>query len=134
MIDQIAIFAENRQGRLCSMMKLMKDNGINMRALNISDTTEFGIVRMIVDKPDKALEIFKENNYIASSAKVIAFAINDEVGAFYDVIKLLSEQNINLEYCYSLMGDTEKTAEIVIKTDETERAQKILEANGIRLI
>lgn len=134
MLEQISVFAENRKGRLASIIKMLKDNGIDMRGLTISDTTEFGIARMIVSEPEKALKVFTENNLVANLSKVIAFSINDTPGALYDVISKLTESGINIEYCYSLMGKRQDIADIVIKTDETERAETVLRENGVKLI
>lgn len=134
MLDQISVFVENKKGRLAAIMKLINDNGIDIRALTIADTTDFGIVRMIVSSAEEALKIFRENNCIASAAKVTAFTINDRAGAMYEVVRLLEEQDINIEYCYSLMGKKENMADIVIKTNQTEKAEQILTANGIALI
>lgn len=134
MLDQISVFVENKKGRLAAIMKLINDNGIDIRALTIADTTDFGIVRMIVSSAEEALKIFRENNCIASVAKVTAFTINDRAGAMYEVVRLLEEQDINIEYCYSLMGKKENMADIVIKTNQTEKAEQILTANGIALI
>lgn len=134
MLDQISVFVENKKGRLAAIMKLINDNGIDIRALTIADTTDFGIVRMIVSSAEEALKIFRENNCIASAAKVTAFTINDRAGAMYEVVRLLEEQDINIEYCYSLMGKKENMADIVIKTNQTEKAEQILTENGIALI
>ena len=134
MLYQISVFVENKKGRLAAIMKLINDNGIDIRALTIADTTDFGIVRMIVSSAEEALKIFRENNCIASAAKVTAFTINDRAGAMYQVVRLLEEQDINIEYCYSLMGKKENMADIVIKTNQTEKAEQILTENGIALI
>lgn len=134
MLNQISVFAENKKGRLAAIMKLINDSGIDVRSLTIADTTDFGIVRMIVSDADHALKVFQENNCIASVAQVLAFTINDKAGAMYDVVKLLDDNNVNIEYCYSLMGKKENMADIVIKTNETEKAEKILRDNNIELI
>ncbi len=134
MLNQISVFAENKKGRLAAIMKLINDSGIDVRSLTIADTTDFGIVRMIVSDADHALKVFRDNNCIASVAKVLAFTINDKAGAMYDVVKLLDDNDVNIEYCYSLMGKRENMADIVIKTNETEKAEKILRDNNIELI
>lgn len=134
MLNQISVFAENKKGRLAAIMKLINDSGIDVRSLTIADTTDFGIVRMIVSDADHALKVFRDNNCIASVAKVLAFTINDKAGAMYDVVKLLDDNDVNIEYCYSLMGKRENMADIVIKTNETEKAEKILRDNSIELI
>ncbi len=134
MLEQISVFAENKKGRLAAIMKLINDSGIDVRALTIADTTDFGIVRMIVSNSESALRIFRENDCIASVAKVIGFTIKDEVGSMYDVVRLFDDKGINIEYCYSLMGKKENMADIVIKTNDNEGAEKILLESGISLI
>lgn len=134
MLEQISVFAENKKGRLAAIMKLINDSGIDVRALTIADTTDFGIVRMIVSNSESALKIFRENDCIASVAKVIGFTIKDEVGSMYDVVRLFDDKGINIEYCYSLMGKKENMADIVIKTNDNEAAEKLLSESGIDLI
>ena len=134
MLEQISVFAENKKGRLAAIMKLINDSGIDVRALTIADTTDFGIVRMIVSNSESALRIFRENDCIASVAKVIGFTIKDEVGSMYDVVRLFDDKGINIEYCYSLMGKKENMADIVIKTNDNEGAEKLLLESGINLI
>ena len=134
MLEQVSVFAENKKGRLAAIIKLAADNGVDVRAVSIADTTDFGIVRMIVDDPKKALRVFRENNCIASCADVIGFRIADRLGAVYEVVKLLDDNDINIQYCYSLMGKDKGIADIVIMTEENHRAEAVLRDNGIELI
>lgn len=134
MLKQVSVFAENKKGRLAAIMEIISGNKIDIRGLSIADTTDFGIVRMVVDDAENAVAILKKNDCIASIANVLAFTIDDKAGALNTVIKLLGENDISIEYCYSLMGNKEKTADIIIKTDEPEKAEKVLAGNEIKLL
>lgn len=134
MLKQVSVFAENKKGRLAALMEIISGSKIDIRGLTIADTTDFGIVRMIVDDAESAVAILKENGCIASVADVLAFTISDVSGALNSVISLLGKNDISIEYCYSLMGNKEKTADIIIKTDEPAKAEKVLSENGIALL
>lgn len=129
-IKQISVFMENRPGRLAEITKVLSDNDIDMRAINIADTTDFGILRMIVDDPEKAERVLRENNMTASVTDVLAVSIDDTVGAFSKVIALLKEENISIEYIYSFIGEKSAKAVIVIKTNDSEHAIQLLQQGG----
>ena len=133
-IKQISVFMENRPGRLAEITKVLYDNDIDMRAINIADTTDFGILRMIVDDPEKAERVLRENNMTASVTDVLAVSIDDTVGAFSKVIALLKEENISIEYIYSFIGEKSAKAVIVIKTNDSEHAIQLLQQGGINVL
>lgn len=133
-IKQISVFMENRPGRLAEITKVLSDNDIDMRAINIADTTDFGILRMIVDNPEKAERVLRENNMTASVTDVLAVSIDDTVGAFSKVIALLKEDNISIEYIYSFIGEKSAKAVIVIKTNDGEQAIRLLQQGGINVL
>ncbi len=133
-IKQISVFMENRPGRLAEITKVLSDNDIDMRAINIADTTDFGILRMIVDDPEKAERVLRENNMTASVTDVLAVSIDDTVGAFSKVIALLKEENISIEYIYSFIGEKSAKAVIVIKTNDSEHAIQLLQQGGINVL
>lgn len=133
-IKQISVFMENRPGRLAEITKVLSDNEIDMRAINIADTTDFGILRMIVDDPEKAERVLRENNMTASVTDVLAVSIDDTVGAFSKVIALLKEENISIEYIYSFIGEKSAKAVIVIKTNDSEHAIQLLQQGGINVL
>ena len=133
-IKQISVFMETRRGRLAEITKVLSDNDIDMRAINIADTTDFGILRMIVDDPEKAERVLRENNMTASVTDVLAVSIDDTVGAFSKVIALLKEENISIEYIYSFIGEKSAKAVIVIKTNDSEHAIQLLQQGGINVL
>lgn len=134
LIDQISVFVENKTGRLAELMEVLNKNNIDIRAMTIADTADFGILRLIVDDTEKALKALHDDCCTAAITKVIAFTIPDVSGALYNVMGKINECNINVEYMYSVMGKTEGRADIVIRVEDTETAIKVLTENGIQLI
>ena len=134
MLQQISTFVENKSGRLCAVMKALNEAKINIRALSIADTTDFGIVRLIVDDTEKALGALKEQGFTATVTEVIGFKIEDHFGAMYNVVNLFAENDISIEYSYSLMGKNQGEADIVVRVTEKEKATEILTKNNIKLI
>lgn len=130
-IKQISVFMENRPGRLAEITKVLSDNGIDMRAINIADTTDYGILRMIVNDEVKAEKVLRENNMTASVTDVIAISIPDTVGAFSTVINLLKDKDISIEYIYSFIGEKSSKAVIVIKTNKLDESLEVLKNNGV---
>ena len=134
LIKQISVFMENRPGRLAEITNVLSENNIDMRAINIADTTDFGILRMIVDDPDRAEKVLRENNMTASTTDVIAVSIDDTVGAFSKVIMLLKKEDISIEYIYSFIGEKSAKAVIVVKTNNNERSVALLQQGGIAVL
>ena len=126
LIKQISIFVENKLGRLAEVTKILADNSINMNAISISDTTDFGILRIIVDNPDKAFEVLKKEGFTVKSTDVIAVALSDEPGSLAKVLKILDKESIEIEYMYAFLGRKEGESPAVIRVEEPERALKIL--------
>ncbi|EKC75681.1 amino acid-binding ACT domain-containing protein, partial [human gut metagenome] len=116
-IDQISVFVENKKGRLAGIMEVLNKAGIDIRAMTIADTADFGILRMIVDDTDKALEALKADGCTAAVTKVIAFTIPDVSGALYNVMGKINACGINVEYMYSVMGKVAGRADIVIRVE-----------------
>lgn len=133
-IKQIAVFMENRPGRLAEITHVLSENNIDMRAINIADTTDFGILRMIVNDPEKAEIILRQNHMTVCTADVLAVSIEDTVGAFGKVISVLKEENINIEYIYSFIGEKTSKSAIVIKTNANAEAVSVLQKNGIQVL
>lgn len=134
LIKQISVFMENRPGRLAEITNVLSENNIDMRAINIADTTDFGILRMIVNDPKRAEKVLRENNMTASTTDVIAVSIDDTVGAFSKVIMLLKKEDISIEYIYSFIGEKSAKAVIVIKTNDNERSVALLQQGGIAVL
>ncbi|HIW58151.1 MAG TPA: ACT domain-containing protein [Firmicutes bacterium] len=133
-IKQISVFMENRPGRLAEITKVLSDNDIDVRAINIADTTDYGILRMIVNDEVKAEKVLRENNMTASVTDVIAISIPDTVGAFSTVINLLKDKGISIEYIYSFIGEKSNKAVIVIKTNKLDESLETLKNNGVAVL
>ncbi len=134
MLNQISVFVENKKGRLASVMETLEKNNIDVRALSIADASDFGIVRMIVEDSEKALKVIKENGYTVKLTKVIGFTVPDCAGALYDVINAFENEEINIDYCYSLMTGKDGQADIVVRVEDNDKAVKVLESKNIKLL
>lgn len=134
MLDQISIFLENKPGRLAAVMKVLKDAGTDLRAFTIADTTDFGIVRIIAADTEKALKALKENDFTATSNKILGVTIPDHPGELNKVIEVLQATNVNIEYSYSFMGSRPDEADIAIRTQNNEAAEQVLRTKGIKLL
>lgn len=128
-IKQISIFVENKTGVLSEAVASLADAGINLRALSIADTQDFGILRLIVSDTDKAVEVLREST-IVKVTEVIAVKMDDEQGALHNVLKVLEDAKINIDYSYAFTG-SKSGAYVVIRVDSVEEAQKALKANGV---
>ena len=133
-LKQMSVFMENRPGRLAEITRVLAENNIDMRAINIADTTDFGILRMIVSEPDRAEKVLRDNNMTASITDVIAISIDDKIGSFSDVMSILEQGNISVEYIYSFIGEKSAKAGIVIRTNNGEKALELFEKNGVNIL
>ncbi len=133
-VKQISVFMENRSGRIAAITKILKDNNIDIRAINISDTTDFGILRMIVNDPVKAEQVLRANDMTANVADVIAVSIEDNIGTFGDVITLLKDKDISIDYIYSFIGEKSNKAVIVIKTNDLDGSVEALKEGGVKIL
>ncbi len=134
MLEQISVFVENKTGRLASVMSIFNDNKIDIRAITIADTTDFGIIRIIVKQTEKALAALKEGGCTANVTKIIGFTIPDHSGALSEVISAFEEKGVGVEYCYSLMSGKDGKADIAVRVDNNEAASEILKNKGIQLL
>ncbi|NLY68900.1 MAG: ACT domain-containing protein [Clostridiales bacterium] len=130
-IKQVSIFVENRRGRLAEITGIIADAGINIRALSIAETTNFGLLRIIVDNPHEAERILREKGIAASVTRVLAVNVPDVPGGLHRLLKLLSEHNLSVEYMYhALINREENTACMVLRVDNDTLAQQLLTENG----
>ena len=133
-IKQISVFLENRAGMLNAMTAVLANAGIDLRALSLAETKDFGIVRMIVDDVYETATVLKDNNYIASMTPVVAVMIPDVVGGLNKVLSALTSEGINVEYMYaSLAGKQTGNAYMIIRVEETEKAEAALRAAGLHI-
>ncbi len=133
-IKLISVFIENRHGRLTEFTKLLGKNDIDLIALSIADTTNFGILRAIVSDNDKALKISRDAGFTANLTEVLAVAVPDVPGGLDGVLQLLSDNDIFIEYLYSFVRRVGNDAIIIFRVDQPERCAQLLKDNGIRIL
>ncbi|MBQ9468988.1 MAG: hypothetical protein IJU52_08295 [Clostridia bacterium] len=134
-IKQLSVFVENKQGALSKIISLLSAGGINMRAVSIADTQDFGVLRVIVNDVEKATAILKDQNVIVSASDVIAVQLKDEPGALAAVLELLSAGGVNVEYLYAFVTPaTASGAYLVLRARNNAKAEKILLDNGVPMI
>jgi hypothetical protein len=133
-IKQVSVFLENKTGRLWKALNILKSNDIDIRALSIADTSEFGILRMIVSNPKNAKEALESENFAVSLADVLAIEVEDQPGGLEAALNILNSNNINVEYIYAFVEKKTQKALVVLRTEENERTLKILQDNGFSLI
>lgn len=132
-IKQLSIFVENKTGRLHSIVDVLSKGNINLRALSIADTTDFGILRVIVDDSDAAKAALAEVGVISKITDVIAVKIDDKTGGLASVLDTLSDSGISIEYMYAFLGREAGRALMVLKSNDDDAAEKTLTAAGIAL-
>ena len=131
MLRQISVFLENKKGRLAIATKLLGDRGIDLVALSIADTTDFRIMRCLVDRPDEAIAVLSENGFTASTTEVLAVQVPDVPGGLAHVLQIIDDAGINVEYLYSFVRTPNDNALILFRVDDTEKCQKLFAENGI---
>lgn len=134
MIKQISVFIENKKGRLAKITEVLAEAGIDLIALSIADTTNFGIMRCIVNDPDKAITQLKQHGFTASTTEVFVVEVTDEPGGLSGVLKVLDEADISVEYLYSFVRTPSENALILFRVEDIERAIAHLKENGIKLL
>ncbi|MEG0770846.1 MAG: acetolactate synthase [Clostridia bacterium] len=133
-IKQLSIFIENKEGRLAEITKILSSNDINIRALSLADTTNFGILRLIVSKPEKALTVLKDAGFTVSITEVLALLLDDKVGALSKALILLTENGVQVEYVYAFIGGDAKKAYVVLRVENNEDAIKLLKESNYELL
>lgn len=133
-IKQVSVFVENRQGALCGITDALAKNGIDMNALTLADTADFGIMRMIVTDTEKAQEVLSEIGYLVKVTDVVAVEMENTPGALSQVITVLGEAGMDIEYLYAFIAVCGKNARVVIRVDDNEKAETLLSAKNIKII
>ena len=128
-ITQLSAFLENTPGTLCKAVSAISEAGVNLRALNVADTRDFGILRVIVSDIEKTKDVLSRNT-IVTETPVIAVRMDDHAGALTDILKIIQEANINIEYVYAATSAVAKAAYVVLRVNETEEAEAVLKAHG----
>ena len=129
-IQQLSVFVENQKGKLLGTVKTLADAGINIRAMSIADTKDFGILRLITSDNKKAMEVLADES-IVNTTRVIAAKMEDRAGALYQVLQILSDAQINIEYLYAFTASEDFGAYVVFRVSDAAAAQEILNAHGV---
>ena len=133
-IKQLSVFVDNKPGKLAEFTKLLSEHGIDMRALSIAETPDFGILRVIVDDPYQTTCVLKDADYIFSITPVIAVAIPDEPGSLSRIVDILGAGGINVEYTYAFITRNKDLAYMIFRVENNEKAIDVLTKNGVKLV
>ena len=131
MVYQISVFLENRAGQLSEITTILAENGVDLRAISIAETADYGVLRMIVDDAQKATAILMQHGYLLSMTPVLVIAVPDQPGGISPVLATLAEGNIDIEYMYSLFTHVEGKAYIVFRVAEADKFVSLLATHGI---
>ncbi|MBQ5592449.1 MAG: acetolactate synthase [Clostridia bacterium] len=133
-VKQLSVFVENKFGRMAEILSALAKNEIDISALSLADTSEFGILRLIVDKPELAVSVLKEEGVIVKLSDVLAIAIDDSPGGLSKALDVLTEANVVIEYMYAFIGKADGKAMTVIRVDDEPKAIEALRNGGVTLL
>jgi len=133
-IDQLTVFVENGPGRLLEITETLGKAGIDLRALSIADTAEFGIARIITSDQERAVSLLREAGFAVSTTKVLAIGLDDEPGALVKVLRILADEKINIEYLYAFITRRKRQAYVVIRVENNAAAGAALEKHGVTVV
>ena len=133
-LKQLTIFVENKKGALVDITKTLADNNVNLRALSIADTQDFGILRLIVNDNETATKALQDAGYLIKMTDVVGVKIGDQPGKLSKALEVLDKADINMEYLYAFMARTEKHAYVVLRVADNNEAEKVLEDAGFHMI
>ncbi len=133
-VEQISIFIENKSGRLAEVTRVLGEAGVNIRALSLADTSDFGILRLIVDKTDQAKAVLKEQGFTVSKTEVVAVEVPDRPMGLHGILQILDRAKVNVEYMYAFVERCGENAVIIFRFDETEEAIQVLTRNGVTVL
>lgn len=133
-IKQLSIFLENRKGRMRKALDVLANSKINIRALSIADTSDFGILRLIVPEPERAQKILEDNNFVVKMGEVIAVEMSDKPGGLSTILGILDESNINLDYLYAFVDEKEERAIVLLHPEDIDCGVEALLKGGATVI
>ncbi len=133
-VKQISVFLENTTGRLAEVTKVLGTGNINLRAISIADTADFGILRLIVDTPAKTMELLKKAGFTAKITEVIGVIVNDKPGGLMKVMDIFNAEGVNIEYLYSSLINEDGDAVIIFRVEDIDHGLKIVEQAGLKAI
>lgn len=134
MVQQLSVFIENKKGRLAFITKILAQAGVDIRAMSVADTSDFGILRLIVDNPEKAIEAFKNEGMAVSLTEVLAVGVEDVPGGFAKAANALWNNGISIEYAYAFISQKDGAAFVILRVDDNEGADKVLKENGVTVL
>ncbi len=130
-ITQISVFLENRAGQLSEITELLSDNNIDLKALNIAETADYGIIRLISDDSDEAAKLLRNNGFIVTETPVAAAAVPNKAGGLNELLNIISKENIDIEYMYSVFGQKDGLAYMIFKVKDVDGFLSVLEKNSV---
>ena len=133
-IKQLSIFLQNRMGSLSKPLDILSAAGVNLRAMCMADTSEFGILRLVVDDPEKGKEVLEEKNFLVKITEIIGVEMVDEPGGLTDVLKIIKENEIDLEYLYAFSHNKAGKAILLLHSDNIDELISVLEKNNITIV
>lgn len=133
-IKQLSIFLQNRMGSLSKPLEVLSENDVNIRAMCMADTSEFGILRLVVDNPEKGKEVLEENNFLVKITDIIGVEMCDAPGGLTSVLKIIKDNEIDLEYLYAFTHDKKNKAILLLHADELDKLISVLEESGIVIV
>jgi hypothetical protein len=133
-VRQISVFLENKKGRLAEVTHTLARQKINIRALALADTADFGVLRIIVHNPERCLAVLKDGGFVAQVTEVLAVEVEDAPGGLARILEVLDAENVNVEYMYAYVEKSRDNAIVICKIDDRERALQVLEKNGISTV
>ncbi len=132
-VKQVSVFVENKSGKTADVIETLGKNDIDIRALSIADTTDFGILRLIVNKPEEAEKLLKEDGFVVRLTDVIAVGLEDKPGSLSRVLNVLKEYEVEIEYIYAFIGKSKYGALVIMKPEDSEKALNVLNSNNIAI-
>lgn len=134
LIKQISVFLPNRKGALAQLTGILEKNGVDIRAIAVFDTTEFGILRLVVNDPERCVEVLNREGEVAKVSEALAVEPEDEPGSLNRIFQLLADHEINVEYIYSYVMRKSEMPYVVLKVDQPREAADVLEQAGIKVV
>jgi hypothetical protein len=133
-LEQISVFLENRSGRLAEITGILARHAVNIRALSLADTADFGILRLIVDRPDLATQVLKDAGFTVGHTAMVALEIPDRPGGLWTILTALEAAGLNVEYMYAFVQKASENAVIIFRFDDPDRAAEVLRGTGVRVL
>lgn len=133
-VDQISVFLENRSGSLSEVTGILAEGGINIHALALADISEFGVLRLIIDEPDRATSVLRDNGFTFSKTEVIAVEVKDRPGELHRILEILKGCDINVEYMYAYVRHSGEQAIMIFRFDNVTAALEVLEKNQVTVV